>query len=104
MKLLFICNANMSRSPTGEEIFKEEHETKSAGLLSRGNPVTEELLEWADKIFIVEEWQVQELKNRFPGVNHKKIINLDIPNDYFYMQPELQDLIRRKAKPYLNTT
>ncbi len=101
MKLLFICNANMSRSPTAEEVFREEHETKSAGLISRKNPVTKELLEWAEKVFVVEEWQKHELHNRFPDINSRKIINLDIPNNYYYMQPELQELIQQKTKPYL---
>jgi predicted protein tyrosine phosphatase len=102
MKLLFICNANMSRSPTAEELFREKHETKSAGLLSRKNPVTKELLEWADKVFVVEAWQKHEIQNRFPGISPEKIINLDIPNKYFYMQPELQETIKKKTKKYLS--
>ena len=32
MKILFVCNANLQRSPTAEEIFKHEYDVKSAGI------------------------------------------------------------------------
>ncbi len=65
MKILFICNQNQNRSKTAEEIFKGRFETKSAGLYNE-SPVTEEQLEWADAVFVMEEEQRHELAKRFP--------------------------------------
>ena len=79
-KLLFICTANLQRSPTGAEIFKDKYETKSAGVgeLTK-NPLTSELLEWADVVFVMEDWHREFIAEKFPKLYlKKKIINLDI--------------------------
>jgi len=39
MKLLFICNQNLNRSKTAEELFKGKYNTKSAGLYNE-KPLT----------------------------------------------------------------
>jgi predicted protein tyrosine phosphatase len=59
MKLLFVCTANIDRSPTGEDIFKDQSgfEVKSAGteIDYATIPISKELIEWTDIIFCMED-------------------------------------------------
>ncbi len=96
MKVLFICNQGKNRSRTASEIFKDKFKTKFAGLYAEA-PVSEREISWADIIFVMEDWQRSELGKRFPGLYLKKqIISLDIPDIYFFNQPELVELLKRK--------
>jgi predicted protein tyrosine phosphatase len=98
MKALFVCNLNRNRSKTAELIFKNKFETKSAGLFS-GNPITEELLLWADIVFVMEDFQRTEIGKRFPSMYlQKKIVNLDVPDYYNFNQAELIELLEKKMK------
>ncbi|MBA3046412.1 MAG: hypothetical protein FP824_09405 [Euryarchaeota archaeon] len=48
-KLLFVCNQGENRSRTSKEIFeKMGYETRAAGIYSDAQPLTRELLEWAE--------------------------------------------------------
>ena len=73
MKVLFICNQNQNRSKTAEEIFSERFQTKSAGLFNK-KPVTKNQLEWADLVVVMEDFQRQEIAERFPK-QYKKTNN-----------------------------
>ena len=96
MKVLFICNQNENRSKTAEELFNEQFETKSAGLYNE-KPVIEQQLSWADIIVVMEEAQRKELSKRFPKQYLKKqILSLNIPDVYFYNQPELIEVLKEK--------
>ena len=96
MKVLFICNQNLNRSKTAEDIFKNKFETKSAGLYNE-KPVTEEQLSWADIIVVMEDIQREELANRFPKQYMKKrILSLNIPDVYYRNEPELVNLLKSK--------
>lgn len=97
MRVLFICNQNQNRSKTAEEVFRTEFETRSAGLFNE-SPVSGRDIEWADLICVMEEDQRIELAKRFPGQYMKKrIINLHIPDIYYYKQAELISTLRRKS-------
>lgn len=57
-RVLFICSQNRLLSPTAEQIFPDYPgiQVASAGLdHGANNPVTPELLEWADQIFVMEK-------------------------------------------------
>lgn len=98
MKVLFICNQNRHRSPTAAEIFSGRFETKSAGLYSE-KPVSEKEVSWADEIVVMEEEQRVEIAKRFPKlVLQKKIICLNVPDTFYFKQPELIDLLRLKEQ------
>jgi predicted protein tyrosine phosphatase len=98
MKALFICNLNRNRSKTAERIFKDKFETKSAGLFS-GKLVDEEMLLWADVIFVMDDDQLSEVQARFPSLQlKKKIVSLDISNAYSYNDPDLIELLEEKMK------
>jgi len=55
--VLFVCSRNRLRSPTAEQVFADWPgiETASAGVdHDADNPLTPELLQWADVIFVME--------------------------------------------------
>lgn len=95
MKVLFVCNQN--RSLTAERIFKGRFDTKSAGLYNE-RPVTESQISWADMVIVMEDSQRAEIARRFPGLYMKKrIISFDIPDNYYYNQPELIEALKEKV-------
>ena len=97
MNLLFICNQNKHRSKTAEELFRGRFHTKSAGLYN-GTPITVELLSWADVLVVMDDAQRKELVHRFPKqVLQKRLVTLDVPDTYYYQQPELVELLQKKA-------
>ena len=96
MKVLFICNQNQHRSKTAEEVFRDRFETKSAGLFNE-KPVTAKQLEWADIIFVMEDFQREEISKRFPiQYLKKRIISLNVPDAYQYNDPSLVNLLNQK--------
>jgi predicted protein tyrosine phosphatase len=103
-KLLFICSQNRLRSPTAEVVFSEYEglETESAGLnRSAEIPLSIEVIQWADLIFVMEKQHLHKLSQKFkPYLKNKKVICLDIPDDYDYMQPELVELLKKKVLPF----
>ena len=96
MKVLFICNQNLNRSKTAEEIFKDRFETKSAGLYNE-RPVDEKQLSWAELVVVMEDAQRAEIARRFPKLYmKKKIILLGIPDVYNYNNPKLINILESK--------
>ena len=104
-RALFICTQNRLRSPTAEHVFATwpEVETDSAGLGAYAEvPLSPEQIEWATIIFVMEKRHRRWLTARFKRhLLDKRIICLDIPDDYAYMQPELVRLLEAKAGPFL---
>jgi len=103
MNLLFICSRNKWRSPTAEAIFKKStiHDTRSAGTSDSARiKVTASMIQWADIIFVMEKRHKQLLQERF-NID-KKIIVLDIPDEYQYMDEELIGMLENGVAPYLN--
>ncbi len=98
MKILFICNQNKHRSKTAEEYFRKQFQTHSAGLYNT-QPLTEQQLQWADIVMVMEEHQRNEIAKRFPTLYlKKKILSLNIPDVYSYNQPELIHQLELKMK------
>ncbi len=104
-KVLFVCSQNRLRSPTAEQVFSDWPglETASAGLNHGAeNPVTPELLGWADTIFVMERIHRSRLSERFgPHLRNKRIICLEIPDDFEYMEPALVRLLEAKVPRHL---
>jgi predicted protein tyrosine phosphatase len=104
-KILFVCGKNRRRSSTAEELFAgmDGIEVSSAGT-SRESPcpVSGDLLEWADWVFVMESTQKRLLSVRFVDMlKGKKVVCLNIPDNYEYMQPELVDRLRSTVLPLL---
>ncbi|GAB3101821.1 low molecular weight protein tyrosine phosphatase family protein [Lysobacter terrae] len=103
--VLFICSQNRLRSPTAEQVFADWPgvETSSTGLNNDAeNPVTPELLEWAELIFVMERAHRSKLSAKFKRhLGHARVVCLDIPDEYEYMDAELVRLLEAKVSPYL---
>ena len=103
-RVLFICSQNRLRSPTAERVFSNRpgFEVASAGT----NPdaettVSPELLEWADVIFVMEQSHKSILSRKFGAhLKTKRIICLDIPDRFDYMNPELVKLLEARVGPF----
>ena len=104
-KALFVCSQNRLRSPTAEQVFAHWPgvETCSAGLnRSAENPVTPELLAWADTIFVMERAHRSRLSGRFrPYLGGKQVVCLGIPDEFAYMEPALVKILMAKVPRYL---
>ena len=104
-RLLFICGANKLRSPTAEHIFSTwvDAETDSAGLNSISEQqLPSEQVEWADIIFVMEKSQRSKVSTRFRKyLKGKRIVCLDIPDNYAFMEPELVRLLEARVRPFL---
>jgi predicted protein tyrosine phosphatase len=107
MKLLFICSKNKLRSPTAEAVFSryEGLEVESAGLDRDAEMLLEsEAVQWADMIFVMEKSHRRDLTQRFrPWLKNKRVVCLDIPDQYAYMEPVLVELLQKKVLRLLGT-
>ena len=94
MKILFICTLGIQRSRTAADLFKDKHETRYKGVFGEDPPKKEDI-EWADVIIVMEKRHEIELRKKFPNLS-RKIINLDIHDMYYYNDPELREILKRK--------
>ena len=100
MNMLFICNQNENRSKTAEELFKGKFKTKSAGLFNK-HPVTSKELDWAEVIVVMDDFQRSEIAKRFPkSYMKKRILSLNIPDNYYYKQPELVNVLKLRMSEF----
>ena len=103
--VLFLCSRNRWRSPTAEALFATHPgvECASAGLAPDAEtPVAADDLEWADMIFVMERAHKKKLSARFPAqVKNKRVVCLDIPDNYRFMDEDLISLLLAKVSPYL---
>jgi predicted protein tyrosine phosphatase len=78
-------------------------EVRSAGVDKDSTvPVTQELLEWADLVFVMEKKQRNIIHKRFKDLyQRKRIVCLYIPDDFDYMNPLLIDLLKEGVAPYI---
>lgn len=104
--ILFVCSANKRRSKTAEDFFAEKHpefSIESAGTNIRmcqregTNPITADILEWADLILVMENRHKKELTHFSKEKYDYKIKILHIPDRYNYGQPELIELLQTKT-------
>ena len=104
-RILFICSQNRLRSPTAEQVFANDPnvEAASAGLAPDAEePLTPDHLEDAELIFVMERSHQRRLTARFARhLKGKKIVCLDIPDDFDFMDAELVALIEARVTPHL---
>ena len=105
MNLLFICSENRLRSPTGEEVFAQYEGIEAIGAGTNADaftPVSGDLIEWADIIFVMEQVHRRKVSKKFQNLlKDKKLVCLDIPDKYDRMDPDLVSLLKRKVEPYI---
>ena len=78
----------------------------SAGLNhDASQPVTPEILEWADLIFVMEESHRTRLSSQFRAhLKSKQIVCLDIPDEFRYMDPALIEILKQRVPQFLSRT
>ena len=104
MNVLFLCSQNRLRSPTAEQVFASRMglEVASAGLNNDAeNPTTPELVAWADVIFVMERAHRNKLQKRFKKHLRARVICLDIPDEYEFMDEGLVRLLNAKVARHL---
>ena len=101
MNLLFVCSRNRLRSPTAEVIFSglNGYAVLSAGTSSDAETViSADLVDWADLIFVMEGVHRRRLNQRFgSSLRTKRLIVLEIPDRYRYMDTQLVELLQEKV-------
>lgn len=104
-KILFICSLNRIRSLTAEHLFKDYPgiKVRSAGTQDNARIVVgHESLQWADIVFVMERHHKEKIERQFPDESRtKRILVLDIPNGFEYMDPELVEMLQITVKPHL---
>jgi len=102
---LFVCSQNRLRSPTAEHIFADcpGISTASAGTNKDAeNPLTDDLVAWADLIFVMERQHRDKLQKKHrAALKDQRIIVLGIPDDYDFMDPALISLLRARMLRWL---
>ena len=105
VRALFVCTQNRLRSPTAEEVFSRYPgvECASAGVHESANvPLDIELISWAEIIFVMESAHRNKVSKRFRKyLDGKRLVVLNIPDEYEYMDPALVKLLERKVGPLL---
>lgn len=106
-RALFVCSRNRLRSPTAEEVFSgwPGVEADSAGLAPDAiTVVSDEQIVWAEIIFVMERAHKVKLSKRFSSVlKGKRVVCLDIPDKYGFMQPELIAVLEQKVGRFLHS-
>ena len=65
-------------------------------------PLTHEMVAWADIIFVMEKVHRTKLQTKFKTTLKKaRVICLDIPDDYEFMDPVLVRLLEVRVTRYL---
>lgn len=103
--ILFVCSQNKLRSPTAEQVFSSwpDIEVSSAGTNHDAeNPLSGELIEWADIIFVMERQHRSKIQAKYrSSLKDKRLICLNIPDDYAFMDEALVTLLEDKVPRHL---
>ena len=81
-------------------------ETASAGInRDADTPVTPELLQWADLIMVMEPVHRSKLSTKFRAqLVGKRIVCLEIPDNFDYMEPALMELLKARVPRHLSSS
>ncbi len=102
--LLFICSRNQWRSPTAEKIYiGKGYNARSAGTSPNAKrSVSVNDIHWATHIFVMEKKHRQRIRAKFSrDLVHKRIVILDIPDDYGFMDAELVEILDDSVEHHL---
>ena len=65
--------------------------------------MSSEKIEWADIIFVMEKAHRNKLNRKFrSSLNGKRVICLDIPDDYEFMDPDLVRILESRVCRFLS--
>lgn len=105
IRLLFVCSENRLRSPTGQEVFSQYEGVEAIGCGTNSDadtPLSGDLIEWADVILVMEKTHRNKVAKKYKELlKLKRLVCLDIPDNYKRMQPELVKLLQAKVPKYV---
>ena len=105
VRLLFVCSEIRLRSPTAEVVFSDYDGVEAIGAGTNSDAettVSGDLVEWADVILVMEKSHRNKLSKKYKELlRDKRLVCLDIPDNYQYMQPELIALLKSKVPRYI---
>lgn len=108
MELLFLCSRNKRRSLTAERLFdkRDGNRAYSAGTEAGARvKVTPGMLSRADVIFCMEKKHLRYIRDKyFDIIAGKRVVCLNIPDEYEFMDDELADLLESVVSEYLDGT
>jgi predicted protein tyrosine phosphatase len=100
--ILFVCALNRWRSPTAAALYRDDPRlaVRSAGIRPKAeHRINQGDVEWADVILVMEREHKKWIQDHFREVKLPPIEILDIPDDFGFMDPELQRLLRLAIDP-----
>ena len=93
------------RSPTAEQVFASWPgvETDSAGLHSSAKVLlSREQIAWADLIVVMEQRHRTQLSKGYRAhLKGKRVVCIDVPDKFAFMDPTLVAQLEAKVGPYL---
>ena len=105
MNLLFLCSQNKRRSLTAEKLFDgyNGHNARSAGTENNARvKVTAGMIARADVIFCMEKKHLRRIHEKYAEeLRGKKTVCLNIPDDFEFMDDELQDILLSSVEEHL---
>lgn len=84
---------------TLEKIFEnsQQYVVRSVGTSPKARrKITQSDLHWADVILCMEQKHQEIIEQQFGKTALPKMIVLDIPDDYLYMEPDLVEILTEK--------
>ena|SRR6185436_5604532 len=104
-KILFVCGRNQWRSPTAENIYKNDARinVRSAGMSNKSShQISNSDIEWADLVLVMERKYKSRIVSEFLEYKLPPIESLEIPDEYEYMDDELIGLIKTGTEYHIN--
>lgn len=107
MKIIFVCTVNIQRSPTAADVMKKllgkgNYDIESAGIEAieewGGRQITKEMIQDADLIYVMEEFQADYIVDLVPSARDK-IRVLNIPDMFYRNDPKLIEILKEKLEP-----
>jgi predicted protein tyrosine phosphatase len=102
--ILFVCGRNQWRGPTAVQIYKNDNriDVRSAGMSEKSrHALSAEDITWADLILVMENRYKTRILEKFHKLSLPEIANLDIPDEYPYMDAELIESIQKGVEFYI---
>ena len=100
-----MCSENRPRSPTAEQVFSQYDGVAAIGCGTNSDsdtPLSGDLVEWADVVLVMEKSHKNKVSKKYQELlKGKRLVCLDIPDNYDCMQPELVRLLEARVPRYV---
>jgi predicted protein tyrosine phosphatase len=109
-KIIFVCHANEDRSPTAELVFRDlisqrgyldEFEVRSAGVMAEGKRKFSHEMVGFDYVIAMDSEVYYQLRKDY-SVAPARLWNLEIPDDFVKLDPELVRRLKSKLEKFLD--